>query len=227
MGPFLAVIPLIIIVVVSTIIVRTSAVMLKMTGLDERTARFQALSAFTGTGFTTRDSELITANEIRRRIISVLMILGNAGFISVITTFVISFIRDQGGAGSIGLKLGLIAFVLFVLYKLSQHKALTRIINRKIEEKVAQIKILEPKPLEEIVNLPKGYGIFELKAEDSFREKGKTLGDSHLRDHNIMVLNIEKKDRIISSPKAEDVIELGDVLICYGPSRSIRDYLFS
>ena len=88
-------IPAIIIIVVSILIVKIAAVALNLTGLDTKRAFFQALSAFTGTGFTTADSELIVNNDTRRKIVMVLMILGNAGLITVITTLVLSF-RDVG-----------------------------------------------------------------------------------------------------------------------------------
>ena len=95
MHAIVTVFPLIIIILISAIVVRISAIMLKMTGLDDRTARFQALSAFTGTGFTTRDSEHIVNNEIRRKIIMVLMVLGNAGIVSVIATLALSFLQGE------------------------------------------------------------------------------------------------------------------------------------
>ena len=87
----LFVIPVIVIIVISVFIVKIASVALNLTGLDEKRAFFQALSAFTGTGFTTRDSELVVSNEIRRKIIMFLMIMGNAGFITVIITLIITF----------------------------------------------------------------------------------------------------------------------------------------
>jgi len=43
----------------SFLIVWAAAIALMMTGIDEERARFQALSAFTGTGFTTREQSLL------------------------------------------------------------------------------------------------------------------------------------------------------------------------
>ena len=85
------VVPVILIIVISAFIVKIAAVALNLTGLDEKRSFFQALSAFSGTGFTTRDSELVVSHDIRRRIIMFLMILGNAGLITVITTLMLSF----------------------------------------------------------------------------------------------------------------------------------------
>ena len=54
MGLYLL-IPTFIVIIVSVLIVRAGAIALRMTGLDEKTASFQALSAFTRAGFTTRE----------------------------------------------------------------------------------------------------------------------------------------------------------------------------
>ena len=46
------VIPVVLVIAISVFVVKIAAVALRMTGLDEKRAYFQALSAFTGTGFT-------------------------------------------------------------------------------------------------------------------------------------------------------------------------------
>jgi len=82
---------LLIIIIISYCIVRSGAIALEMTGVSIQIARFQALSAFTGTGFTTQETERIVNHPIRRKIISFLMILGNAGIVSIIGAFIFSF----------------------------------------------------------------------------------------------------------------------------------------
>jgi hypothetical protein len=54
----------------SVLVIRTGAVALRLTGLPEEPARFQARSAFTGTGFTTSESEAIVNHPVRRRIVA-------------------------------------------------------------------------------------------------------------------------------------------------------------
>jgi len=218
-----AIIPLIIVVLVSAIVVRIAAIMLKMTGLDTKTAKFQSLSAFTGTGFTTKDSEQVIRNEVRRKIITVLMILGNAGIVTVITTLVISFVR--GGAGSITIKMIFIILGLLGVYRLTSHKGITRWLNRVIENKIASTKILEKRPVEHIYDLPKGHGIYGLNITEEFQQGGKSLGEAGLTKKGIIVLSIEKKDRMISSPKASDKIEIGDKILCYGSLKNIESCL--
>lgn len=50
-------------VLISAVVVRVGAVALEMTGLDKDKASFQALSCFSGTGFTTREAELIAGHR--------------------------------------------------------------------------------------------------------------------------------------------------------------------
>ena len=82
------------IIIVSFIVVRIGAVAFELTGLEWSLAKFQALSCFTGTGFTTKEAELITGNPQRRRIASVLIVLGHAGLVTLIATFASSLSTD-------------------------------------------------------------------------------------------------------------------------------------
>ncbi len=47
-----------IVIVVSFIAIKVGAVAFEITGLNSKQAIFQALSAFTGTGFTTKEAEI-------------------------------------------------------------------------------------------------------------------------------------------------------------------------
>ena len=58
-----------IIVLISLIVTRIATVALIQTGLSRETARFQARSALTGTGFTTTESETIVNHPVRRRLV--------------------------------------------------------------------------------------------------------------------------------------------------------------
>ena len=83
---------IIVVVFINVMIRKVAAVALGITGLDQPTADFQALSALTGTGFTTREAESVMIHPMRRRIISLLMIIGNAGTVAVIAGLIFSFV---------------------------------------------------------------------------------------------------------------------------------------
>jgi Trk-type K+ transport system membrane component len=64
---------------------------LEATGMERSRAYFQALSALSGTGFTTKDAETVVNHSTRRWIVTWLMFFGNAGFITVLILIIISF----------------------------------------------------------------------------------------------------------------------------------------
>ena len=75
------------VLIASFIIVRIGAVAFHLTGLEWSLAKFQALSCFTSTGFTTKEAELVTANRQRQRTASILIVLGHAGLVTMVATF--------------------------------------------------------------------------------------------------------------------------------------------
>ena len=92
---------LLLIFAITFFLVRISAVALELTGLPEHNARFQALSAITGTGFTTTESEMVINYPIRRKIIALLLVVGNLGIVSILSTLMISFVRTDANLMSV------------------------------------------------------------------------------------------------------------------------------
>lgn len=89
-------VPTLVAIAISLLIVRAGAVALMMTGMNFDKAKFQALSAFSGTGFTTREAERVVNNPRRRKIVVWLMILCNVGIVTVIVTATSSVTEMQG-----------------------------------------------------------------------------------------------------------------------------------
>lgn len=219
---FSTLIPLILIIVISSLIVRIATVILKMTGLDEGTARFQAISAFTGTGFTTKEAENVTDDSMRRKTIIVLMVMGRVGVVSVIAGLFVSF-----GKGALlnDIWRALILFViLWLFYKVTTLKGFSRTLNKFIEKKIVARGLVKQKTLEELFSLPRGYGIAQLVITDDSEEKGMTLAQAGFINKNILVLSIERGDKLIAFPRADDKIVLADKLLCYGLIENIKLY---
>jgi hypothetical protein len=223
MGMISAVVPLVVIVVVFFFIVRVATIILKLTGMDERTARFQSISAFTGTGFTTKDAETILEDQVRIKTIIVLMVLGKIGIVSVIASLFFSF--GQGNLTADLWKAGIILVFTFVLYKLTTLKGFSRALNHLIEKSIVAGGIVKQRTLEELFNLPKGYGLAQLTITENSREKGATLIEAGFSKKDILVLSIERKSKLISFPHADDVIRVGDRLLCYGLLKNIKSYV--
>ena len=208
------VIPAIIIIIVSILIVKIASIMLNLTGLDEKTAFFQCLSAFTGTGFTTRDSEHVLDNLLRRKIIMTLMILGNAGLISIITTLVLS-LRGRGVMPAL-INVAFILLAVLVLITISSNKAIRTRFTKKVQENLAKTQTFTRRPVMEILRLAAGFGIAEITLNENCADVGKTLGRSSFREKDILILAVERGKKVIPTPHASENLLLNDTIICYG-----------
>ncbi|MCK5595220.1 TrkA C-terminal domain-containing protein [bacterium] len=197
-----------------------ASVALSITGLAHDKARFQALSALTGTGFTTRDSELIISHRQRRAIVMALMILGNVGVILILSNVIVSETTVH-----LFVKLGILFALLFILYKIASHKGLMRKLKGKIEDRLLKSSVFEKKAIEEILNLAQGYGVVELNLKENFPYIGHTLAESPLRERDILVLAIDRDGTTIPAPKGQRKMQIGDTLICYGKLASVKELL--
>ena len=222
MAVFSAIFPIVFIVVLFFFIVRIATVILKLTGLDAKTARFQAISAFTGTGFTTKESEIMLEDEIRRKTAIVLMVLGKVGIVSVIASFVLSFGKDTFMNDFN--KAVFLSVLLLIFYKITTLKRFSFWLNKFIEKRVIAKGIMKQKTLEELFRLPKGYGIAQLHISSESEEQGQTLAGAGFINKDILVLSIERKNKLVPFPRADDIIKDGDTLLCYGLLKNVESY---
>jgi hypothetical protein len=210
---------LISIILISALIIKIGSTALRMTGIDKETSRFQSLSAFTGTGFTTTEAENIVNHPQRRKIVKTLMLLGNVGIVTVVATVFLSF---RGGTLSDSLtKLGLIGIVFFVLLFASLIKGLENVLDRFIERRLSKMTHFSTGGFSEIVKLARGYGIAEVGIPADHPLGGKKLFESNLSSSDIMVLAIKRGFRLIPTPKANEAIEEGDKLLCFGRLKNL------
>jgi hypothetical protein len=215
----MSVVLLIVFVCISYLVVRIGAIALEMTGMERSRARFQALSAFSGTGFTTREAELVVNHPRRRKIVTYLMILGNAGIVSVIATFVLS-LRQSGFRPS--LNLVIIAASLFVLYRIASHQKFAKKLTGKIRETLREKLHFEKVRVEELLQQSDGYGIASILVGRRSKVAGLTLTKSGFKERDLMILSVERDEGVISVPKAQTKIMVGDRLICYGKLENLK-----
>ncbi|MFH1563642.1 MAG: TrkA C-terminal domain-containing protein [Nitrospirota bacterium] len=220
---------------VSFITVRIGAIAFQITGLPWPLAKFQALSCFTGTGFTTRESELVTSNPQRRKIASVLMILGHAGLVTLIATFANSLRTDWVTVYKIPfvnsiIPSYLIPWVNLVIIILGVYVIYRIVINSRLAEKITSIlkahiikrQIIEPVSFEELVVATGGYGVSRIEVCKDSPVLNKNLEEADLPKFNILVLAVERDDKITPNPSPDTKFILGDRLICFGKFGDIR-----
>ncbi|MFC1780739.1 cation:proton antiporter regulatory subunit [Planctomycetota bacterium] len=216
--------------VVSWIIVRIGAIAFQLTGLEWSLAKFQSLSCFSGTGFTTRESELIVSDRRRRRIASVLMVLGNAGLVTLIATAASALNPDQtllslleNGTLNTMINLAVLGIVLFLVYKILNNKKITGKLTRYLRKKIKKKELFKPVSFEELLQLTGGYGITRIEVSEGSPLIDKALFESELRQKDITVLAIIRDNETIPNPSANRKIQKGDGLISFGNLENIRN----
>ena len=222
--------------IVAYLVIKIGGAAFELTGMDPEQSHFQALSAFTGTGFTTRESELIVVHKQRRKIASSLIILGNAGFVTLIATLVNS-IKSTAPGSTIsipGLSKGIPAFlvpymtlsfiliILYVIHRLFRSSKLAIILKQKVQQKMIDNKYIQPVCFEEFLLSTSGYGVSQIEIIENNPLLGKTLSESRLREHGILVLSVERGDEHILNPSPDIRFTQRDRLVCFGRLDDIR-----
>lgn len=158
--------------------------------MERAKARFQALSAFTGIGFTTRDAEAVVNHPRRRKIVASLMVLGNASIVTVIATFVVSL--RPAGIFRPSLNIAIVAASLLMLYRITLHQEFAKKLSNKIRETLRKKLHFEKVYIEEILQQSERYGVASVLIKKESKIAGLTLGQSGLREGDLMVLSIER-----------------------------------
>jgi NhaP-type Na+/H+ and K+/H+ antiporter len=202
-----------IVVLVSLLITRVGTIALSLTGMSTESARFQARSAFFGVGFTTMEAESVVNHPVRRRIVLWLILLGNAGVISVIATLMISFGR---GGGHEGLHLLMLFGGLALLAILFSTRAVDRALNPLIRRLLTRWTEVHVADYADLLDLEGDYEVTELQVESGDWLAGRTLGELKLRDEGVIVLGIHRGRDYIGTPDGAARVCPDDRLILYG-----------
>ncbi len=227
------------IIIISLFIVRIGAVAFQVTGIEWSLAKFQALSCFTSTGFTTKEAELIVSNMQRRKIATVLMVLGNAGFVILIATFANSmrapsyfkevtipyFNIKISGEFFPWINLVVISVLLYVGFKILTKTKIPKRITARIKKRLKKTDFINAVSYEEIVVATGGYGLINIQIDEKSPVLNKTISESGLRDWGIVVLMIERDDTNYPVPRLNTKILLGDNLVCFGQLERAKEEL--
>ena len=227
----------IIVLIVSFVIVRIGAIAFQLTGIEWSLAKFQALSCFTATGFTTKEAELITSDLRRRRIATVLIVFGHAGFVTMVATFA-NTLRPRATKLSIPfvpayvppwlqpwINLIVIVAAIYITYKVFSNTTFARRLTNVLRNRIIKKEIIKSVSCEELAVATGGYGVSRIKIREDNPILGKALSESELRKDDITVLAIVRDERTMPNPVADTKILSGDELICFGKLGIIRKKL--
>lgn len=217
----IALVSLFLIVTASLLVTRIATQMLVHTGLSRESAQFQARSALSGAGFTTSESEAVLAHPVRRRIIRTLILLGNAGIVTVLASLLLSF-TGSDDSGDALLRIGAIAAFMVVLLRLSRSAPVDRALSRIIDRSLARFTDLDVRDYAGLLRLSDDWMVVELVVEDGDWFCGRSLRELALPDEGVVVLGIEREDgRWVGAPKSTARLHAGDLVTLYGRGPTI------
>jgi hypothetical protein len=213
--------PTLLVIVLSFLVVRAAAIALRMTGMEEQRARFQALSAFTGTGFTTREAEIVVNNPLRRRIVTWLMILGNAGIVTVIVSATSSVVATSHDY-HLFIGVAVLILAIYGFWKLASRGGLTRWWERFIENRLLKSSAFRHGVIEEMFLVKENLALMRVIVIGDTPLVGSSLREGILQRRNLLVLGIERGRKWLALPKPDAVIEEGDRIFVYGRPSTLR-----
>ncbi len=213
----IAIFSLFTVAILSLLVTRIASMALMFTGLSREAAHFQARSAFSGVGYTTTESELIMNHPVRRKILMLLMLLGNIGIATVVATVMVSLLSTASSENWLR-NVFLFIGCLSLLWVIAASHFVERNLNRIIAWGLKKWTRLEIQDYIAILHLQNEFAVWEMKVEPNDWLTGKSLIEAGLSREGVLILGIQRKGGVyIGAPQGISKIHAGDVLGMYGP----------
>ncbi|MEP5938179.1 MAG: hypothetical protein ABJ239_07630 [Erythrobacter sp.] len=208
-----ATLALLILLAGSLIIVRFASVFLRLTGLPDHVARFQSISALTGAGFTTTESEAIVNFPIRRKVIVALMLLGNLGLVSVASTIILALSEAVGDSEKMAVQAAQMLAATAVIAVFMMSKTLDSILCGAAARILRKFVSIETEHFHVLLAMGPDHCV----AAHIYRGSQAIAANELLGDLNdISILALMGLDhRVGESDLAEAKVSMNETLICF------------
>ena len=211
-----AVISLLVIISLSLLITRVGTISLSLTGISKELAFFQAFSAFSGVGYTTMESEKVVNQPVRRRILMTLMLAGNVGVVTAVSSLILTFVQVETPSELLQRVLILI-FGVLVLFLLASTKWFDRLLSALVGWGLRRWTRMDIYDYDSLLQMSDGYAVSEVEVHETDWLANKTLAVLNLSQEGILVLGIRRVDgSYVGSPTGHTSVLPHDVLIAYG-----------
>ena len=225
MNVYLALLLFSFIIILYWVITELFTLFFRLTGLPAEKARFQVISILTGTGFTTRESEIVLSSRLRRRLALATMLFGYAFNITIVSAFINVFlsmkvIRAGQQVTGLLIPLGTVALI-FIFMRVPKIHAwgeniLRRIADRAFDRKetfnaVLLVDSIGTGSIVQVTlrHIPEAY-------------QGMSLAETRLRaETGILVMLVEHRGGKAEPAQADTVFETGDRLTVFGDYKTI------
>ena len=197
----------------------------RLTGLPAERARFQVISLLTGTGFTTRESEIIMGSRRRRRLARITMLFGYVFNVTIVSAFINVFLSmklvqvgDQFAGFLIPLSTVALIFVFMRVPKI--HAWGDHLLRRFADRIFDRTESFNAVMLVDNISSASIVQVTLRHIPEEYR--GLSLAETRLRpETGILVMLIEHPGGKATAPQAETVFEVGDKLTLFGDYQTI------
>ncbi len=195
------------------IMVKVYIILFQLSGLSKQKALFQVASILTSTGFSTKESEIITVDNTRRKLVFSLMIIGYVSTIILISLMIYLLSHDFTWTQLLVATLYLSFSFLIVNTKFATFfikEVVTKFGNKyfygELNNSILVLLDYGNKVLAEITinELPTVFKECSLKDVVIFKE------------YDLNLLSIQRKNVGITTVNGDHIIKQGDKLIIYG-----------
>jgi len=98
------------------------------------------------------------------------------------------------------------------------HSDVASTIIEYVEDRIA----LPDMDLRQRLTVSKGYGAAEVPVPRGSQLAGKTIGESELRENDILVLTLHRGRQVVANPKSSRKLGVGDRLLCFGRIEALK-----
>ncbi|OOE14003.1 TrkA C-terminal domain-containing protein [Fictibacillus arsenicus] len=198
------------------VVIEINVVLFTLTGLKKEIARFQVISMFTATGFTTGESELILEHPIRRRL-STFLILFGVFSLAVVISSISNMLSDEFRS----IELGIITLVLIGLYLILITPKFKSYLEKSFEGHLEKQYNLADLPLREVMYFDEDDVVIELPIHKNSSVIGKKLKNVIEMEDDMLVLFIKRGDVTLRKDSYTTEIQEGDMIFLYGNKNSL------
>ena len=149
-----------------------------------------------------------------------MMILGNAGIVTMIITTTTSFVSTDIEILPLSIAVLLVGVIL--LYFLATRTGLAGKWEEFVERRLGATTLFEEGSVDELLHLIEGYGLVKLILESGSPLVGQSIGDTGIPESGFRILGIERDHDWIAAPRARQVLLAGDRLVIYGQLDALR-----
>ena len=214
-----------VIILLYWVITELVTMLFRLTGLPDERARFQVISLLTGTGYTTKESEIILSTRRRRRLARITMLFGYVFNITILSAFINVFFSLKKGQFEnffVGILIPLAAVaVIFIFMRVPKVRAWgDNLLQSTADRYFMRMETFNAVLLMDYIGGDSIARVTLMHIPEEYR--GKTLAETRLRaETGILVMLVERSGGKNVAARADTVFEVGDKLTVFGDYRAI------